>query len=930
MKNTKLLLFSMMALISATMLSVSSCSKDYQGDIDNLKEQVAQNKNAIASLQSAFSAGKMIKTVTPITNGYSITFTDNSTINILNGTNGTNGKDGINGTNGFTPIIGIDASGYWTVITSQGGSPVRIKDANQKDIKAVADAVIPVPNTTTKTWWINGVDTQVPCVGENGLPGQNGSNGTNGHSPYINATTLNWMIWDTDKNGFVDSGVKAKGEDGKPYKPSDVKIINGVLYIDDKATNATDIPLIAYNDVNKTVVITVYEQDGTPKHFNIMREVDVREMITSVSIPSSWGRQYSFNVYWGVALQNTTWENEVIKQGDVLLPGGEIVLPIAINPVQNDFDISKYDVFFENAQGESSNNRELALKVKRIYRGFDFNRYSLSSNGNTNTKAVNTKNNIWSIVVDVNDLKDLKTKDYKYNFGIRIEEKKTKRAFITEYLYYIDARYNTNSGNVFNVISTIFDQKDYSLGDNSEVNTDIFYNTKKSIIDGSYVYWYKHKVEIVGVSSTSATLPEVKQLVKFEHPNDVTINIIANDDPNTVSKLKGAVVKFKVTMLDCFGNTAEKEVTRRFVTGIGPKESYEYGAMSHVLAKNNNKPFVENPKYKIIDLKPVLDKIAASEKMNYWNDYGVHFSVTKNGVDKSRQFGITLLNSSYVTVLNTDDARYIAIEADENLVLPGDYILKLMSYSSATFSINVPLTIQNPVINFNAMFARADWANGSTVSIYGNQKDNPTNPIYTIKDMYKLMTPVETLFGFVDKESQYIDPLNDKVFNIDFSNYGKSIPVTLKYYYFGNKLNSFDVESFNIFVRSSIEDGSIISKTSVANPEVKVNELKKLGDLFKALDYDRIDYKLFGTLSTRDSRILKYKVRIDANNKYVKLQEGATGARSLELTNPSDETYLIVDQLDAPEGLATIHVEVTDQIMKTKVKDFVIKINVKR
>ena len=135
MKNTKLLLFSMMALISATMLSVSSCSKDYQGDIDNLKEQVAQNKNAIASLQSAFSAGKMIKTVTPITNGYSITFTDNSTINILNGTNGTNGKDGINGTNGFTPIIGIDASGYWTVITSQGGSPVRIKDANQKDIK---------------------------------------------------------------------------------------------------------------------------------------------------------------------------------------------------------------------------------------------------------------------------------------------------------------------------------------------------------------------------------------------------------------------------------------------------------------------------------------------------------------------------------------------------------------------------------------------------------------------------------------------------------------------------------------------------------------------------------------------------------------------------------------------------------------------------
>ncbi len=43
---------------------------------------------------------------------------------------GADGEDGATGADGFTPIIGVDADGYWTVVTTEGGTPVRIQDVN--------------------------------------------------------------------------------------------------------------------------------------------------------------------------------------------------------------------------------------------------------------------------------------------------------------------------------------------------------------------------------------------------------------------------------------------------------------------------------------------------------------------------------------------------------------------------------------------------------------------------------------------------------------------------------------------------------------------------------------------------------------------------------------------------------------------------------
>lgn len=97
-------------------------------------------------------------------------------LNGTNGSNGSNGKSayelavelgytgtlqewlallaGTNGTNGITPILGVDASGFWTIDKGDGSGIVRLKDTNGQDVKAV------------------GID------GTNGTNGSNGANGT--------------------------------------------------------------------------------------------------------------------------------------------------------------------------------------------------------------------------------------------------------------------------------------------------------------------------------------------------------------------------------------------------------------------------------------------------------------------------------------------------------------------------------------------------------------------------------------------------------------------------------------------------------------------------------------------------------------------------------------------------------------------------------
>ena len=145
----KFTFFGICVLLCTLMISLGSCQKDYSDDIDNLQEQINQNKSAIAALNSAIANGKIISGVSTVAGGYEITFSDNSTITIMHGTNGADGADGDDGAvgaDGFTPIIGIDADGYWTVITTQGGTPERIKDVDGNEIMAAFSQELGVDN----------------------------------------------------------------------------------------------------------------------------------------------------------------------------------------------------------------------------------------------------------------------------------------------------------------------------------------------------------------------------------------------------------------------------------------------------------------------------------------------------------------------------------------------------------------------------------------------------------------------------------------------------------------------------------------------------------------------------------------------------------------------------------------------------------------
>lgn len=158
------------AIASAMVLSVSSCTKDLEDDVDQLKKEVAENKSAIAALDQAIKAGKLITKVETVATGFLITFSDGNTITVTNGTNGTNGTPGLPGSNGddgapglpgapgapgFAPIIGIDAENYWTVVDTEGGTPKRIL-ADGKPIKAVGTANVEVKDGYL---WIDGVKT---------------------------------------------------------------------------------------------------------------------------------------------------------------------------------------------------------------------------------------------------------------------------------------------------------------------------------------------------------------------------------------------------------------------------------------------------------------------------------------------------------------------------------------------------------------------------------------------------------------------------------------------------------------------------------------------------------------------------------------------------------------------------------------------------
>lgn len=200
----------LLVLVGVVMMNLTSCQSldDINGRLDRLEADVVDLKSALKALQSAYNQGKIIKSVTPITDakagGWLITFSDNSTIRLVNG---------IDGINGVTPTVEI-IEGYWWINGVATGVKARAIDG-QNGTNGV-DGVTPTVEIIDGNWWINGQDTGVRAVGQDGI------NGIDGITPFLKIDQDGyWTISYDNGETFIllldEEGdpIKAVGVDGK-------------------------------------------------------------------------------------------------------------------------------------------------------------------------------------------------------------------------------------------------------------------------------------------------------------------------------------------------------------------------------------------------------------------------------------------------------------------------------------------------------------------------------------------------------------------------------------------------------------------------------------------------------------------------------------------------------------------------------------------
>lgn len=120
-----------------------SCTdlRDIEDRLNKIETTVNELRDACQALKDAYSNGKIISEVSKNDelNGWTIKFSDNSQIDIINGKDGIEGNEGADGNNGITPLLQIDNNGYWTVSYDNGRSFTLIKDKNGNAITSKGD-----------------------------------------------------------------------------------------------------------------------------------------------------------------------------------------------------------------------------------------------------------------------------------------------------------------------------------------------------------------------------------------------------------------------------------------------------------------------------------------------------------------------------------------------------------------------------------------------------------------------------------------------------------------------------------------------------------------------------------------------------------------------------------------------------------------------
>lgn len=284
-KMRKFNLYCIVAFVGAMVLSLSSCTKDLEDDVDALKKEVAANKDAIKSIQDAINKGSVITNVESITGGFKITFSDGKSITVNHGTNGTNGANGADGApglpgapgaageNAYAPVLKVNAEGYWVVQTVKDGEFELVKDTAGLPIKAKGEDGTNCGITISDDGFI--------MVGD-----EKTSIGTPSVVKNVENNTLMITIWDTTLGGYFTYEVPLAGVDGRvatisaPFASFPIEMTYGTV-----VNTITGGPFASLNLTKDQLLVEAFtlalinpsnvDVDATKISFETMEEVEL-------------------------------------------------------------------------------------------------------------------------------------------------------------------------------------------------------------------------------------------------------------------------------------------------------------------------------------------------------------------------------------------------------------------------------------------------------------------------------------------------------------------------------------------------------------------------------------------------------------------------------------------------------------------------------
>ena len=187
-----------------------SCS-DYDDDINELRDLITANGNAISQINAKIQDGTAITSVTPNGSGVDITLANGQKYTITNGVDGKDGKDGANGADGQNADVWtITEDGYWA------------KNGEKTEYKAVGqDGKDGVDGKDGK----DGVDGKDGKDGVNGTNGKDGVNGTNGKNGIYYEPGTDGFWYTVDPN--TDPATKTKTTE--KWMPENSKAVYAIV-----------------------------------------------------------------------------------------------------------------------------------------------------------------------------------------------------------------------------------------------------------------------------------------------------------------------------------------------------------------------------------------------------------------------------------------------------------------------------------------------------------------------------------------------------------------------------------------------------------------------------------------------------------------------------------------------------------------------------